>query len=134
MVAVAAVTGSTFLLRPADVTPLLANSVGIIDARGLRGDAVVLDSAPTAMVSAGGAIWAVDGDADVVVRIDPQDRRVTQTVRGVGRTPQAVAALGEDLWVVAFEEKVVTRVDMRTAQAGHKIPVGSRPGRGGGRT
>ena len=78
-------------------------------------------------MSAGGALWAVASDADVLLRIDPRDRRVTQTVRDVGRTPQAVAALGEDLWVVSFSDKVVTRVDQRTAQAGVKVPVGLDP-------
>lgn len=126
VVAVAAAVGWV-LVRQAEVTPLPANSVGVLDAGGLRGEAVVLENAPTAMVSGGGAIWAVLGDADAMVRIDPGDRRVTQTVRGLGRGPQALAVLGEDLWVVALGEKVVTRVDMRTAQAGHQIPVGIDP-------
>jgi YVTN family beta-propeller protein len=114
-------------IRRADVTPLLANSVGPVDSRGSLGAPAPLGSAPSAMVYASGAIWAAEGDSDAVVRIDPDDRRVTQTLRGVGRNPQALAALGEDLWVVAFREKVVTRVDMTTAQAGHKIRVGTDP-------
>lgn len=91
---VAAVMGSSFLLR-ADVTSLPANSVGPVDAHGLRGDAAMLDSAPSALVGAADAIWAVAGGGDAVVRIDPHDRRVTQTVHGVGRNPQAAAALGD---------------------------------------
>jgi YVTN family beta-propeller protein len=127
LVAVAVLAGWVWFGRRADVTPLPANSLGPIDARGLHGDAATLDGAPSAIVHAGGAIWAAEGDSDAVVRIDPDDRRVTQTVRGVGRNPQALAALGEDLWVVAFREKVVTRVDITTAQAGHKIRVGTDP-------
>jgi YVTN family beta-propeller protein len=127
LVTVAVLAGWVWFGRRADATPLPANSLGPIDARGLHGDAATLDGAPSAMVYARGAIWAAEGDSDAVVRIDPDDRRVTQTVRGVGRNPQALAALGEDLWVVAFREKVVTRVDMTTAQAGHKIRVGTDP-------
>ncbi len=127
LVAVGVLTGWVLFIRRADVTPLLANSVGPVDSRGSLGAPALLGSAPSAMVYASGAIWAAEGDSDAVVRIDPDDRRVTQTVRGVGRNPQAVAALGEDLWVVAFREKVVTRVDMTTAQAGHKIRVGTDP-------
>ena len=127
LVAVAVLTGWVLFIRPADVTPLLANSVGPIDSRGSLGAHALLGSAPSAMVYASGAIWAAEGDSDAVVRIDPDERRVTQTVRDVGRNPQALAALGEDLWVVAFREKVVTRVDMTTAQAGRKIQVGTDP-------
>ena len=127
LVTVAVLTGWALFVRRADVTPLPANSVGPVDSRGSLGGPALLGSAPSAMVHASGAIWAAEGDSDSVVRIDPDDRRVTQTVRGVGRNPQAMAALGDDLWVVAFREQVVTRVDMTTAQAGHKIRVGSGP-------
>jgi YVTN family beta-propeller protein len=127
LVAVAVLAGWVWFGRRADVTPLPANSLGPINVQGLDGDAAILDGAPSAMVFASGAIWAAEGDSDAVVRIDQDDRRVTQTVRDVGRSPQALAALGEDLWVVASREKVVTRVDMTTAQAGHKIPVGTDP-------
>ena len=104
------------------MTPLPPNSVGPVDARGLLGDAVRLTSAPADLVAAGDAVWAVEGDADALVRIDPHERRVTQTVHGVGRLPQAVTAWGEDLWLVAFGEKVLTRVDQRTAKVVRKIP------------
>lgn len=126
LVTVAVLTGWALFVRRADVTPLPANSVGPVDSRGSRGDPALLDSAPSAMVHAGGAIWAAEGDSDTVVRIGLDDRRVTQTVRGVGRNPQAMAALGDDLWV-AFREQVVTRVDMAIAQAGHRNCVGNGP-------
>ena len=59
VVAVTALVGSMFLVRRGGVTPLPPNSVGPVDSGGLIGDAVVLESPPSALVSAGGAIWAV---------------------------------------------------------------------------
>ena len=47
LVAAAALVGTTFLARRADVTPLPPNSAGPVDARGLRGDAAMLDGAPS---------------------------------------------------------------------------------------
>ena len=114
-------------MREAEPSPLPALSVGRVDAHGLRGRAVQLDSAPSALLGTAQALWAVVGDADALIRIDRVGRRVTQTVTGVGHMPQAIAAVGEDLWVVAFGERVVTRVDIRTAQPGHRLPVGVDP-------
>lgn len=114
-------------LREADPSPLSAPSVGAVDASGLRARAVQLDSAPAALLATAEALWAVLGDADALIRIDPVGRRITQTVIGVGHLPQAVAAVGEDLWVVAFGDRVVTRVDIRTAKPGHRLPVGVDP-------
>jgi YVTN family beta-propeller protein len=127
LVAVAALVVTTFHVRRADVMPLPPNSVGPVDARGLRGDATQMKSAPTALVAAGDVLWAVQGDADAVVRIDPQTREVTQTINGIGRVPQAISSSGDDLWVAASDEKVVTRVDVATARPGNKIAVGSEP-------
>lgn len=120
-------TASAAPLRPTEPSPLPALSVGPVDERGLRGRAVGLAGAPSALVDAANALWALEGDADALIRIDPIERRITQTVHGVGHLPQAIAVVGEELWVVAFGERVVTRVDIRTAQAGHKIPVGVDP-------
>jgi YVTN family beta-propeller protein len=120
-------TASAARLRRAESTPLPALSVGPVDGRGLRGRAVRLAGTPSALVGAANAVWALEGDADALIRIDPNERRITQTVHGVGHVPQAIAVVGEELWVVAFGERVVTRVDIRTAKAGHKLPVGVDP-------
>ncbi len=114
-------------VREAAPSPLSVPSVGVVDASGLRARAVQLDSAPAALLASAGALWAVAGDADALIRIDRVGRRITQTVIGVGHLPQAVATVGEDLWVVAFGERVVTRVDIRTARPGHRLPVGVDP-------
>ena len=113
--------------RRAEPTSLPALSVGPVDGQGLRGRAVGLAGAPSALVGAANALWALEGDADALIRIDPIERRITQTVHGVGHLPQAIALVGEELWVVAFGQRVVTRVDIRTAQAGHKLQVGVDP-------
>jgi YVTN family beta-propeller protein len=125
--ALTALVGSTLLVRRADLTLLPANSIGPVDDKGLRGDAVVLASAPTAMVSVGDAVWAIQGDTDSIVRIDRRTRAVTQTVAGIGRVPQALASAGEDLWVAAFAEGALVRFNTTTSQVVGKIPVGIDP-------
>ena len=75
LVAAAALVGTTFLARRADVTPLPPNSAGPVDARGLRGDAVMLDGAPSGLVWAADAVWATLESADAVVKIDPHSTR-----------------------------------------------------------
>jgi DNA-binding SARP family transcriptional activator/streptogramin lyase len=127
VVAVAALVGSTFLARRGGVTPLPPNSVGPVDSGGLIGDAVVLESPPSALASAGRAIWAVLENGNAVVKIDPEFRRVVQTVRGVGGSPQAIAASGDDLWVAGFDEKVLTRINAPTGIVSKTIPVGIEP-------
>jgi ABC-type transport system substrate-binding protein/DNA-binding SARP family transcriptional activator len=117
----------TFVARRASVNPLPANSVGPVDAQGLRGDAAVLDSSPSALVSAAGAIWAVMENADAVVKIDPHSRSVVTTVRGVGGTPQALAVSGDDLWVAGYAESVLTRINIPTGIVVRKIQVGIEP-------
>ncbi|MEP6648875.1 MAG: AfsR/SARP family transcriptional regulator [Lapillicoccus sp.] len=97
LVAGAALVVSTVIGRRGDITPLPANSIGPIDAVGLRGDAVALAGAPSALTGAGGAVWAVLESADAVVKIDPQSRTVVDTVPHVGGSPQAVATSGDDL-------------------------------------
>jgi len=103
-------------LRGVDLSPVSAPSVGVVDASGLRAGVVQLDGAPAALLATASALWTVVGDADALIRIDPLERRITQTVVGLGHLPQAVAAVGEDLWVVSFGDRVVTRVDIRTAR------------------
>ena len=127
VVALTALVGSTLFSRRADVTALPANSIGPVDAKGLLGDAVVLASAPTAMVGAGDVIWAIQADAKSIVKIDRRSRAVIQTIPGIGRVPQALAAAGEDLWVVAFGEGSLVRFNTTTAQVVGRIPVGIDP-------
>jgi ABC-type transport system substrate-binding protein/DNA-binding SARP family transcriptional activator len=126
IVAATALVGSTFLARRG-LTPMPANSVGAIDAYGLTGDAVLLDSAPSALTSGGGAVWAALDNADAVVKIDPATRKVLQTVTGVDGSPQAMAASGDDLWVAGFDDGVLTRINMPTGIVVGKVPVGIGP-------
>lgn len=125
--AAGALVGTTAVLAKRQLSPLPANSAGPLQGGLVTGDAVGLPSAPVSMVSAGGAVWAVLANEDVLVRIDPRTRQVTQTVAKVGGNPQAVAAAGDDLWVAGYDEKVVTRVNVSTAQVVDKIPVGIEP-------
>ncbi len=110
------------------------NSVGPVDAYGLKGDAVMLHSAPSALTSGGGAVWAALDDANAVVKIDPATHKVLQTVSDVGGSPQALAASGDDLWVAGFDEKVLTRIHMPTGSVVEKVPRRHRTGGGAGRT
>ena len=127
LVAGLGLVASVVLLRRGGVTPLPGNSVGPIDAAGLRGDPVPLTSAPSALVSAGGAVWAALESDDAVAKIDPKSRTVLLTVPHVGGSPQAVASSGDDLWVAGFEKGVLTRVNMPSGTVVAQIAVGIDP-------
>ena len=122
-----ALVASVLLLRRGGVTPMPGNSVGPIDALGLRGDPVPLASAPSALVSAGGAVWAALESDDAVAKIDPKSRTLLMKVPHVGGSPQAVASSGDDLWVAGFDEGVLTRINMSSGTVVKKIQVGIEP-------
>jgi ABC-type transport system substrate-binding protein/DNA-binding SARP family transcriptional activator len=127
LVAAFALTATILLLRRGDVRPLPGNSVGPVDAAGLHGDAVALKSAPSALVSAGGAVWAALESDDAIAKIDPKSRTVLMTVPQVGGSPQAVATSGDDLWVAGFEEGVLVRINMPDGVVVGRIHVGIQP-------
>ena len=85
LVAAVALVGAIFL-APSRIHALAAQQRRAGRRRtGLQGDAVTLDSAPSALTSGGGAVWAVLDNTDAVVKIDPRTRKVAQTIPSVGR-------------------------------------------------
>ncbi|MDQ6714839.1 MAG: winged helix-turn-helix domain-containing protein, partial [Actinomycetota bacterium] len=109
------------------VTPLPPNSVGALTLAGLSGDAVQMGASPVALTEAGGSVWVVNQTQQSVVRIDPQNRRIIQTVHDVGQSPEAIASSGKDLWVAAANDGFLTRINVAENKVVAKIPVGILP-------
>ncbi len=109
------------------VTPLPPNSVGALTLAGLGGDAVQMGASPVALTEAGGSVWVVNQTQQSVVRIDPQNRRIIQTVHDVGQSPEAIASSGKDLWVAAANDGFLTRINVAENKVVAKIPVGILP-------
>lgn len=110
-----------------DVSPLPPNSVGVVGPRGLVGDPVDLGGRPAALVSGAGSLWVARPSDRALVRIDPQTRRVIQTIADVGPEPEGLAVTGEDVWVASFGGSAVTRVSALANKVVDRIPVGNQP-------
>ncbi len=119
--------GVVWVARSRTVTPLPANSVGVIGPDGLVGDAVALGALPGALVEAAGSVWVLSQAESTVSRVDPDTRRVVQTIPDVGQDPDAIAASGDDLWVVALGSRLVTRISATADKVVDRITVGNQP-------
>ncbi len=119
--------GVVWAARSRTVTPLPANSVGVIGAHGLVGDAVPLGASPGALVEAAGSVWVLNETESTVSRVDPDTRRVVQTIPDVGQDPHAIAASGDDLWVAGLGSPVVTRISAAANKVVDRITVGNQP-------
>jgi YVTN family beta-propeller protein len=114
--------------RADDVTPVPANVVAALSEHGLDGEAVPVSGAQVALATgADGSLWAVDEGANALLRIDPDTRRVIQTIPDVGGSPQAVAVAGDDVWVTGSDEGVLIRVNAATNREAGRIRVGIQP-------
>jgi YVTN family beta-propeller protein len=88
--------------------------------------AAALAEAPTRLTSAFGSVWTTSYDAGTLIRIDPRDTTVTQTV-AVGTGATGVAAAEGDIWVANSLSDQVMRVNAGTNGIVQTIQVGSDP-------
>ncbi|MEP6799828.1 MAG: BTAD domain-containing putative transcriptional regulator [Lapillicoccus sp.] len=119
--------GVVWAARSQTVTPLPPNSLGAVGPHGLVGDAVALGALPGALVEAAGSVWVLDPADSTVSRVDPDTRRVVQTIPDVGQDPHAIAASGDDIWVAALGTPVVTRINATANKVVDRITVGNQP-------
>jgi YVTN family beta-propeller protein len=110
-----------------DVGDLVGDSVvRIDDGGGIAGEAT-LGTAPTAVTYGGGALWATNGNAGTVSRIDPQTNDVDRPIR-VGGGPAGIAYAERAVWVANSLSGTVSRISTETSEvAGEPIPTGNRP-------
>lgn len=113
--------------RSDDVTPVPPNTLAMLSEHGLDGDPLPVGITPGALASGGGALWVADEGNDAVLRVDPENHRVVQTIPGVGGGPQSVATTQGDVWVAGAREGVVARVNATTNRVVDKIVVGVQP-------
>ena len=126
-VAAALLVGTVVTAGRAGVTPVPPNSAALVTDRGRQGQAVDLGAGPVALATGGGALWAARESDDALLKIDPESRRVAETIHGVGGSPRAVAVSGDDVWVAGPGESVVARFNIRTGTVVDKLPVGIEP-------
>ena len=88
--------------------------------------AIPLAHAPSAIAVGAGSVWAVDGEQDVVRRIDPDSGQVLRTIRA-GNAPVAVAVGEGAVWVANDGDDSVSRIDPRTSTVTKAISVGDQP-------
>ncbi len=88
--------------------------------------AIPLAHAPAAIAVGAGSVWVVDGDEDVVRRIDPDSGKVLRVIRA-GHGPVAIAVGAGAVWVANGEDDSVSRIDPRTSSVTKAISVGGEP-------
>ena len=101
-------------------------ALGVFNTSGQPRAAVTLPAAPSRMTSGLGSVWTTSYDAGTLLRIDPGESAVVQTVRvGTGATGVIVDA--GDVWVADPLDNQVVRVDGGTDQVVQRIAVGTGP-------
>jgi YVTN family beta-propeller protein len=119
---------------------LLLATGGSASQRPTHGDAVALVSAgrsalkaliplragPTALASGFGSLWAAEGGADRVVRIDPRQRAILDAPR-VGRGPSALAVGAGSVWVLNSLDATISRINPGNDNVTQTIPVNTDP-------
>jgi YVTN family beta-propeller protein len=88
--------------------------------------AIPLAHAPSAIAVGADSVWAVDGDQDVVRRIDPASGKVLRIIRA-GNAPVAIAVGEGAVWVANGDDDSVSRIDPRTSSVTKAISVGDQP-------
>jgi len=126
--AVAAAAVIVAVARPwaPEPTGLPANSVGLIDPAGGRVSAPVAVGSPAGLAYGYGSVWALDGTAGTLSRINPATHTVTQTIQ-VGSAPSAVTVTGQDVWVTNSGDGTVSRINTAANKVVDTIPVGNLP-------
>jgi YVTN family beta-propeller protein len=107
--------------------PVPANSAAVVGPGGLVGEAVTIGSVPIGIAADAGSVWVLDHTNGSVERVDPDTRKVIQTIRDVGSDPQAISARNGDVWVAAFGSRVITRINAEANQIVGRIEVGNHP-------
>jgi YVTN family beta-propeller protein len=107
--------------------PTTGNSVVVLDSSGggIVGEAG-LPGSPTDVARGAGAIWLSSSEDRSVLRLDPESRRVEQTIP-VGRGPSALVIGRGDLWVANSLDGTVSRIDPGLNRVVDTIPVGDGP-------
>jgi Protein kinase domain len=83
-----------------------------------------------AVAAGGGAVWALSSRSASLLRVDPDDGRVTDTISIVARSsaerpfPVAVAASERAVWVLNGNAATVTQIDPQTLGVVTTIPIG----------
>jgi peptide/nickel transport system substrate-binding protein len=113
--------------RSDEVTPVPPNALAMLSDRGLGGDPVPMANTPGAMASGAGSLWVADEANDAVVRVDPDQHRVVQTITGVGGAPQSIAVAQSGVWVAGARDGVVARINTATNRVVDKVVVGVQP-------
>jgi YVTN family beta-propeller protein len=88
--------------------------------------AIPLAHAPSAIAAGAGSVWVVDGDDEVVRRIDPDSGKVLRVIRA-GNGPVAITFGAGVVWVANGEDDSVSRIDPRTSSVTKAISVGGEP-------
>jgi peptide/nickel transport system substrate-binding protein len=104
-----------------------SDSVALIDTgNGTVGFAETIGYRPGAMVVAFDSVWVVQPDRGRVVRLDPIDGSVRDTIP-VGGSPTGRAPGGAEIWVTNAADGTVSRIDVETNEESQTLPAGSRP-------
>jgi hypothetical protein len=83
-----------------------------------------------AVAAGGGAVWALSSRSASVLRIDPVDGRVTDTIAIAARSgaegpfPVAIAASSRAVWILNGNTATITQVDPGTLAVVTTIPIG----------
>jgi DNA-binding SARP family transcriptional activator len=88
--------------------------------------AVALSPVPSGIAAGLGAEWATSYDGGTLLRIDPSDSAVVQTVY-VGNGASGVAVDAGDVWVADTLDNRITRVSADTNDVVQQIRVGTGP-------
>jgi YVTN family beta-propeller protein len=88
--------------------------------------ATPLAHAPAAIAVGADSVWAIDGEQDVVRRIDPESGKVLRTIRA-GNAPVAITVGEGAVWVANGDDDSVSRIDPRTSSVTKAISVGDQP-------
>jgi YVTN family beta-propeller protein len=91
------------------------------------GDAVVLGAVPAGLAEDAGSVWVLDHTNAAVARVDPESRKVVQTIHDVGNDLQAISARGGAVWVAALRLSDGDGIDAETNQVVDRIEVGNQP-------
>jgi peptide/nickel transport system substrate-binding protein len=102
------------------------NAVGVVDESDntLDAEATGVDE-PHGAAAGAGAIWVTSGGGSVA-KIDPQTRRVEQTI-DIGDGPEGVAVNGPDVWIANSLDGTVSRVSADTNHESESYKVGNTP-------
>ena len=101
-------------------------ALGVFTASGQPRAAVALAAVPSRITSGLGAVWTTSYDEGTLLRIDPGESAVVQTVRvGTGATGVVVDA--GDVWIADALDNQLIRVDGATDQVVQRIAVGAGP-------